>query len=202
MTKRVKYTAICKERKLINLHLLRPWSNFKVWISYADISSADWHKLYDHPNNFQIDSDALSASGLVVMVFLLWEEGSGKQDLRVVVGWGFLCQVFERQCVNSGVTLKGLRGDENAVVAVEESCVLDVKSGTVLIISSGQVLLFNCSLKARYLFCNWKYRLAFSSSRRSFRESTSSMLPCISCIAGISGTGKRFCCFRYLETLE
>ena len=29
-------------------------------------------------------------------------------------------------CVNSGVTLKGLRGVENAAVAVEESCVLDV----------------------------------------------------------------------------
>ena len=42
----------------------------------------------------------------------------------------------------------------NAVVAVEESCVLDVKSGTVLIISSGSVLVCNCSLKARYLFCN------------------------------------------------
>ena len=27
-------------------------------------------------------------------------------------------------CVNSGVTLKGLRGVKNAVVAVEESCVL------------------------------------------------------------------------------
>ena len=51
-------------------------------------------------------------------------------------------------CVNSGVTLKGLRGVENAVVAVEESCVLDVKSGTVLIISSGSVLVFNCSSKA------------------------------------------------------
>ena len=71
----------------------------------------------------------------------------------------------------------------NAVVAVEESCVLYVKYGTVLIISSGRVLVFNCSLKARYLFCNWKYRVVFSSSRRSFRESTSSMLPCISCIA-------------------
>ena len=57
-------------------------------------------------------------------------------------------------CVNSGVTLKGLRGVENAVAAVEESCVLDVKSGTVLIISPGRVLVFNCSLKARYLFCN------------------------------------------------
>ena len=55
-------------------------------------------------------------------------------------------------CVNLGVTLKGLMGVENAAVAVEESCVLDVKSGTVL--SSGQVLVFNCSLKARYLFCN------------------------------------------------
>ena len=43
-------------------------------------------------------------------------------------------------CVNSGVALKGLRGVENAVVAVEESWVLDVKSGTVLIISSGCVL--------------------------------------------------------------
>ena len=43
---------------------------------------------------------------------------------------------------------------ENAAVAIEESCVLDVKSGTALIISSGRVLVFNCSLKARYLFCN------------------------------------------------
>ena len=55
-------------------------------------------------------------------------------------------------CVNLGVTLKGLMGVENAAVAVEESCVLDVKSGTVL--SSGRVLVFNCSLKARYLFCD------------------------------------------------
>ena len=52
-------------------------------------------------------------------------------------------------CVNLGFTLKGLRGVENAAVAVEESCVLDVKSaGRVLIISSGRVLVFNCSLKA------------------------------------------------------
>ena len=57
-------------------------------------------------------------------------------------------------CVNLGVTLKGLRRVENAAVAVEESCVLDVKSGTVLFISSRRVLVFNCSLKARYLFCN------------------------------------------------
>ena len=94
-------------------------------------------------------------------------------------------------CVKFGVTLKGLRGVENAAVVVEESCVLYVKSRTVLIISSGRVLVFNCYLKARYLFCNRKYRLTFSSSRRSFRESMSSMLPCISCIAGRSGTGER-----------
>ena len=50
--------------------------------------------------------------------------------------------------------MKGLRGVENAAVAVEESSVLDVKSGTVLIISSGRVLVFKCCLKARYLFCN------------------------------------------------
>ena len=148
----------------INLHLLRPWSTCKVWISYADVSSAVCHELYDHPNNLQIESDAFCASGLVVMGFPLWEEGSGKQDLRVVVGWGFF--VWEiAACVNSGVTLKGFRRVENAVVAVEESCVLDVKSGTMLIISSGRVLVFNFSLKARYLFYNWKYRLAFSSSR-------------------------------------
>ena len=131
------------------------------------------------------------------MGFLVWEERSEKQDLRVVVGWGFLFQA----CVNSGVTLKGLRGVDNAaVVSVEESCVLDVKSETPLVISSGRVLVFNCSLKARYSFCYWKYRLAFSSSRRSFRESTSSMLPFISCKAGRSGTGERFRCFRYFRS--
>ena len=43
---------------------------------------------------------------------------------------------------------------ENTAVAGEETSVLDVKSGTALIISSGRVLVFNCSLKARYLFCN------------------------------------------------
>ena len=173
MTKRVKCTVICKEWKLINLHLLRPWSTCKVWISYADVSSAVWHELYDHPNNLQIESDAFCASGLVVMGFLPWEEGSGKQNLRGGGGVRLSLSSFWEiaACVNSGVTLKGLRGVENsnAVVAVEESCVLDVKSGKVLIISSGRVLVFNCSLKAKYLFCNWKYRLAFSSSRISFR---------------------------------
>ena len=29
MTKRVKYTAVCKEWKLIKFHLLRPWSTCK-----------------------------------------------------------------------------------------------------------------------------------------------------------------------------
>ena len=80
------------------------------------------------------------------MGFLLWEEVSGGVELSFS---GF-CKIAA--CVNLGVTLKGLMGVENAAVAVEESCVLDVKSGTVL--SSGLVLVFNCSLKARYLFCN------------------------------------------------
>ena len=39
-----------------------------------------------HPNNIKIESEAFCASGLVVIGFLLWEEGSGKQDLREVVG--------------------------------------------------------------------------------------------------------------------
>ena len=56
-------------------------------------------------------------------------------------------------CFKPAVTLKGLREVANTV-AVEESCELDVKSGIALIISSGRVLVFNCSLKARYLFCN------------------------------------------------
>ena len=72
------------------------------------------------------------------------------------MGWSFLFQVFCKTaaCVNLGVTFNGLRGVENAAVAVEESCVLDVKSRTVLVVSSGRVLVFNCSLKARYLFWN------------------------------------------------
>ena len=51
---------------------------------YADVSLAVWHELYDHSNTLQIESDPFCASGLVVMRFFLWEEGSGKQDLRVV----------------------------------------------------------------------------------------------------------------------
>ena len=82
------YNAIWKEWR-IDPHLLRPWSMSKIWleISYADfVSSAVCHKHYDHPNNLKIESDAFCASGLFVMGFVLWEEGSGKQDLRVVVG--------------------------------------------------------------------------------------------------------------------
>ena len=73
-------------------------------------------------------------------------KGGGGVELSVS---GF-CKIAA--CVNLVVTLTGLRGAENAAVAVKESCVLNVKSGTVLIISSGGVLVFNCSLKARYLF--------------------------------------------------
>ena len=90
------------------------------------------------------------------MGFLLWEEGSGKRVFKVSGGvelsFSGFCKIAA--CVNLGVTLKGSMGVENAAVAVKESCVLDVKSGTVLIISPGRVLVFNCSLKARYLFCN------------------------------------------------
>ena len=57
-------------------------------------------------------------------------KGSGGVELSFS---GF-CKIAA--CVNLGVTLKGLRGVENAAVAVEESCVVDVKSGTVLVISS------------------------------------------------------------------
>ena len=56
-------------------------------------------------------------------------------------------------CFKPGVTLKGLKASANTV-DVEESCVLDVKSEIALIISSDRVLVFNCTLKARYLYCN------------------------------------------------
>ena len=47
-------------------------------MALADVSSAVCHELYDHPNNLQIESDGFCGSGLVVMGFVLWEEGSGK----------------------------------------------------------------------------------------------------------------------------
>ena len=49
------------------------------------VSSAVCHELYDNPVNLKSQSDAFCALGLVVMGLLLWEEGSGKQDLRTVV---------------------------------------------------------------------------------------------------------------------
>ena len=118
--------------------------------SYGELVSSVCHEHHHHyPNNLQIECVAFCVSGLV-MGFLLWE-----------VGFRF-CKMAS--CFRPGVTLKGLRGVANTV-AVEESCVLDVKSRIVLIIFSGRVLVFTCSLKARYLFCVWRYRLAFSSSR-------------------------------------
>ena len=96
---------------------------------------------------YKIESDAFFASGLV-MGFLLWEEGSGKQDLRaserLKLSFSGFCEIAA--CVNLGVTLEGLRGVENAARLSLERI--------VLIISSGRVLVFNCSLKARYQFCN------------------------------------------------
>ena len=50
-------------------------------------------------------------------------------------------------CVNSGVTLTGLRGVENASFAVEESC-----ESCALIASSGRDLVLNCSLNPRICF--------------------------------------------------
>ena len=62
-------------------------------------------------------------------------------------------------CFKSGVTLKGLRGVENTASAVANLgvCVC-VRNSAVYLFRSCSV--FYCSLKARYLICNWKYRLA------------------------------------------
>ena len=134
------YNAIWKEWR-INPHLLRPWSTSKIWleISYADfVSSAVCHEHYDHPNNLKIESDAFCASGLVVVWFILWGKGSGKQDLRVVMGWSFLFQVFERLPLLLIQALRWRGWGEwrmRAVVAVQESCVLDVSIGNSMICS-------------------------------------------------------------------
>ena len=72
-----------------------------------------------------------------------------KGDDGVELSLSGFCKIAA--CFNLGVTLKGLRGVDNAAVDVEESCVFDMKFGTVQIISSGRALVFNCSLKARYL---------------------------------------------------
>ena len=76
------------------------------------------------------------------MGFLLWEEGIRKAGFKGGRGVKLSFSGFQEiaACVNSGVTFKGLRGVDTAVVAVEESCVLAVKSGTQPIISSGRVL--------------------------------------------------------------
>ena len=155
MTKGIKYTAICKGWKLIFIFFAHG-----VLVRFEFLMPT-FPQLFAMSVMIIQIIYKLNPTPFALRALLWWEEGSGKQDLRVVVGWGFF--VWEiAACVNSGVTLKGFRRVENAVVAVEESCVLDVKSGTVLIISSGRVLVFNCSLKARYLFCNWEYRLVFS----------------------------------------
>ena len=60
--------------EIINLHLLRPWSTCKVWISHADVSSAVWYELYDHPNNLQIESRA-------------WERGRWNERGRAIWLW-------------------------------------------------------------------------------------------------------------------
>ena len=136
MTKRIKYTAICKEWKLVNLPLLRPRSTCKVWISYADVSFGMSfmiiqiiYKLKRRLLRFVPCCDGVFTAG----------GGIRKAGFKGGDGVRLSLSSFWETCVNSGVTLKGLRGVENAVVAVEESCVLNIKSGTVLIISSGRV---------------------------------------------------------------
>ena len=127
MTKRVKYTAICKGWKLINLHLLCPWSTCKVWISNADVSSAVWHELYDHLNNLQIESEASLRFGPCCDGVSTVGGGVRKAGFKGGGGVRLSLSGFWEIAAwyNSGVTLKRLRRVENAVVAVEESfCVL------------------------------------------------------------------------------
>ena len=50
-----------------------------------------------------------------------------KGGCRVELSFSGFCK--EAACVNLGVTVKGLRGVENAAVAVEESFLFDVKWG-------------------------------------------------------------------------
>ena len=65
-------------------------------ISCGGLVSSVCHEHHDdHPNNLQIECNAFCVSGHVIR-FLLWEEGSGNKDLRVVVQWNFLFQVFVR----------------------------------------------------------------------------------------------------------
>ena len=127
--------------------------------------------------------------------------GRNGQDLRVVVEWSFLLQVFERQPLVLTQVLRWRGWEEWTLLSLLSKnlvCLMLSLEHYWLFLSV--VFLINCSLKARYLFCNWKYRLAFLSSQRSFRECTSSTLPSISCIAGRSETGERVCCFRFFRS--
>ena len=77
-----------------------------------------------------------------------------KGSERLKLSFSGFCEIAA--CVNLGVTLEGLRGVENAARLLSKNlvCLMLSLERTVLIISSGRVLVFNCSLKARYLFCN------------------------------------------------
>ena len=111
--------------------------------------SVSW-SIHRHLSNLQTESAAFFALVLqgLVMVFLLWEEGSVWQDLRVA------------EC-RFGVTLKAFRGVESAVTVVESPVLVGkLTSGSLVFISSGRipsgntVFVFSCCLKVRYLFCN------------------------------------------------
>ena len=84
MTKRVKYTATCKEWKLINSFFFT--HGVLVRFEFLMPTFLQLFAMRFMIIQLEIESDAFCASGLVVMGFLLWEEGSGKQDLRVVEG--------------------------------------------------------------------------------------------------------------------
>ena len=99
-------------------------------------------------------------------------------------------------CVNLGVTLKGLRGVDNAAVDVEESCVFDIKFGTVLIIAFGRVLVFNCSLKARYLL-QLKVSLIFFSIPKIVSRNHVIHVALYFLHNWKKRASERFCCFRY-----
>ena len=116
---------------------------------------------HDHPNNLQIECNAFCVSGHVIG-FLLWE-GSGNKDLKVVVQWNFLFQVFVRWLPLLREVLRWRGYGEWRILLLSNNPVC--LSGIALIIYCSRVLAFNCSLKTRSLFCNGRYRLAFSSSR-------------------------------------
>ena len=85
------------------------------------------------------------------------------------------------------------------VPLLSKNLVCLMRSGTVLIISSGRILVFNCSLKARYLFLQLKVSPSFFFVPKIVSRKQD-MLPCISCLAGRSETGERFCCFRHFRS--